>query len=406
MINFLFRFYKTNNEVLKEVRGTIESTTWIINNQFVEGIMNSIELTLADTQYWDILMECKNVFIVIENYNLSKQLSIRSFDNSKPEISLLKAKDCNLHIVGFEIKQASINKCEMFCANSNIYEVIYDLEDFQEFANGEMNEFIEKIELRNTNIQKLEIYKNVKSLVVSDSNVKQIESFSSQKKVLNINHLFLINTVLNSTMLNFNIDELNIEDSEIHILKFGTKSKIKKLTVVKSSIGSVYGCDIDTIELKDIETWKIIKNSAKCDQKEKLYYDACYTIAEIDGKNSNKVVDWFLRESIGYGYKPARALRFVIISIIGFGLLYSLIDLVLYFIAGNSVTDLKDFIYSCMNGFLKRIYFSGITFTTIGYGDITPSNILSKIIAVIEGCLGVSIFSLLIVSLTKRYIDN
>lgn len=174
----------------------------------------------------------------------------------------------------------------------------------------------------------------------------------------------------------------------------------------KSTIDYVYGCDYNTIESQNIESWKIVKNSAKCEENETLYFDTSYKIAEKEGQTKNKFLNWFLKESIGYGYKPGRAIRFVILTIVGFGLLYSVIDLVYYLINGYQVTNLKEFICNSMYGILKRVYFSGITFTTVGYGDITPTNIITKLLAVLEACLGVSIFSLLIYAITKRHLDN
>jgi hypothetical protein len=54
--------------------------------------------------------------------------------------------------------------------------------------------------------------------------------------------------------------------------------------------------------------------------------------------------------------------------------------------------------------FYDALYYSGITFTTIGYGDITPVNI-TKIFSVVEGLLGIAITSSFIVSLVRKYID-
>ena len=53
--------------------------------------------------------------------------------------------------------------------------------------------------------------------------------------------------------------------------------------------------------------------------------------------------------------------------------------------------------------FFEAFYFSVITFTTVGYGDITPIG-LSKLMAVIEVFCGIFIVPLFIVGLSRRYL--
>lgn len=52
----------------------------------------------------------------------------------------------------------------------------------------------------------------------------------------------------------------------------------------------------------------------------------------------------------------------------------------------------------------NSLYFSGVTFTTIGYGDIAPIE-LSRFMAFIEGILGILISSSFLVSLVRKYCD-
>jgi hypothetical protein len=55
-------------------------------------------------------------------------------------------------------------------------------------------------------------------------------------------------------------------------------------------------------------------------------------------------------------------------------------------------------------GILEALYFSGITFTTIGYGDLAPVG-WTRGLAVSEGLVGVLTVSAFLVSLVRRYCD-
>lgn len=96
------------------------------------------------------------------------------------------------------------------------------------------------------------------------------------------------------------------------------------------------------------------------------------------------IVSVFLSWLWGYGEKPRRITLAMAAGILFFGALQYSLD----GIPGN--------------GFWAHVYFSGITFLTIGYGDLVPVEPLPRFLAVVEGVVGITVLGMLIASWTKK----
>lgn len=96
----------------------------------------------------------------------------------------------------------------------------------------------------------------------------------------------------------------------------------------------------------------------------------------------------------GYGYAPGRILRFTILAIFFFGIIYSL--------APRQIISADD--YQTMNAIEKignSFYGSVCAFVTLGYsGNIVPQGVF-KFVAAIEAIIGAITMGFLVVSLTK-----
>lgn len=86
----------------------------------------------------------------------------------------------------------------------------------------------------------------------------------------------------------------------------------------------------------------------------------------------------------GYGERPWRLALFMTFNIVFFGALFHLVD------------PLPN------KTFWEHVYFSGITYLTIGYGDLAPQGALARLLAVFEGAAGIGTFGMLIASITKK----
>lgn len=75
------------------------------------------------------------------------------------------------------------------------------------------------------------------------------------------------------------------------------------------------------------------------------------------------------------------------------------------------IISLYAIIYYCFSllgqgrGFIDSLYFSIVTFATVGYGDITPQGSIAKMVAVSEISLGYMMGGLLVAILSKRVVS-
>lgn len=110
--------------------------------------------------------------------------------------------------------------------------------------------------------------------------------------------------------------------------------------------------------------------------------------AEGRGQGAGAVGAWLgsllLNWIWGYGERPGRMVLAIAVAIFAFGTIqYGL----------SAVPD---------TGWWGHVYFSGITFLTIGYGDLSPVGALARLVAVLEGVAGIATLGMLIASASKK----
>jgi hypothetical protein len=86
----------------------------------------------------------------------------------------------------------------------------------------------------------------------------------------------------------------------------------------------------------------------------------------------------------GYGERPWRLALVMIFNIVAFGSLLHWVD------------PLPD------KTWWEHVYFSGITYLTVGYGDLAPHSPVARLLSVICAAAGIGTFGLLIASVTKK----
>jgi len=205
------------------------------------------------------------------------------------------------------------------------------------------------------------------------------------------------------------LDLIEFDYSEINNIDWGN-SKIKK-RYFKNLKPPDHGLGFkDYIAL--METYISLKNQfnknglyndmswAYLKEKEslRLYYKQNIIHEEnINIRDRTKFFFKFLWEYIlfflfGYGEKPWHILGWSFLTIIIFGLIYKITNAI-----GSSLQDIDTGVT-----FWRSLYFSTITFTTVGFGDFHPLRDIPRIFVMTEAALGLFFYSLFVFTFGRR----
>lgn len=198
--------------------------------------------------------------------------------------------------------------------------------------------------------------------------------------------IFFESCILNSTL---KLDSL-IEPQTISF-----ENTVNNGRIFFNNFQKMYNAILESVnESKDINQLLMLKENFRS-IGEYTNEDICYSKYraiqnKLYEKNKFKKFGNFLTSWISdYGTKPARVFLFIIILILGFSIFYYLCPLISF---------------SNMDSFIDYIYISGITFFTVGYGDILPLNSTTKLAVLAEAFLGVATMSYFLVILSRKII--
>jgi hypothetical protein len=112
-------------------------------------------------------------------------------------------------------------------------------------------------------------------------------------------------------------------------------------------------------------------------------------------RNISKMVDLFC----GYGEQPLRVILFSIVLILVFALLYFFAGL--NFSGESLAFDPQASLWHNVKIYFTALYFSVVTFTTLGYGDLAPIGI-ARALAALEAFVGSFTLALFVVVFVKK----
>lgn len=218
------------------------------------------------------------------------------------------------------------------------------------------------------------------------------------------------------TFDNSSVRNLNIENSNISNWKFinsNTSGIIKNSSIKNIRIwGGQFIPVFENTEPENFGVWHSnFKNSKNFDRTYRALFKANNEIGNYKEANKFKILEldykrnsasgfwnkasWNIDKYFwGYGREPIAIILFSIISIAIFAIPMLLIpDQIMPYEKYRTLDNFEIFCYS--------YYYSATTFMTMGFSDISPVSILSKLIVTMEALLGFLSMGALIVTLTK-----
>lgn len=196
-------------------------------------------------------------------------------------------------------------------------------------------------------------------------------------------------------------DEINLDGSRIQstlllnlkqilTAKTGRFQKFRSKYDTPSKIETAFKGDYD----KAINTLFLLRENFRHIPTLSKEEDYCaYRLFNLHRRNSNVFFRWVYKRLFGYMLLPSRVLLTAAGIIAAFSVLYSLLPSEGLFLDNKAIEWPRDF--------LTSIYFSVVTFTTLGYGDIHPVGAL-RILSIIESLLGPFFVAMFTVALGRK----
>lgn len=416
MVQLLIEVKNKKSNEIKKVTLIMKENTIVISDQFFYD--NILDVNWFEDIYYigDIHIDCNQSTIIVEKFSLAESFCLFSFSDTQSHVSIMKCNNINLHLVGVDVKHLELEKGNILIADLNVGELYIDSSTFMIQEEDTLQEdFSNVIDVRRATIEKLIFHQSPKAIVFVESNIKEITGHKRGKKPFEIGLFSVYKSNVECIYIGDNIEKLQIQESYVKRLFFQSTTSVNVFENSNSDIYFVNECKKEMFQNPNIDTWQMIKQG---NHKKNLsvYSEAGFWHDKLQNfdyiskeksklkKISMYISDWFLRICNGYGYKPLNAVAFSVICIIGFGFLYSLIDLIFRL----PIEHLRISMVTVKSGFnwiFQNIYLSGISFTTIGFGEFGSPSWICRILMVFEGCLGVATLSLFVAALLKKYTE-
>jgi hypothetical protein len=158
-------------------------------------------------------------------------------------------------------------------------------------------------------------------------------------------------------------------------------------------VGCIYleGPEVDRAKAQYVfRTFKEVYKRAGDQDGAGLFYEREMDMKRALSKGTERLWHGALWALCGYGERPIRAIGTFLLCILAYAVAYTFLDV----IGPNGPID---------GDFWEALYFSAVTFTTLGYGDMRPDG-LARLLASTEALLGIFTISLFIFVFCRRMV--
>lgn len=157
------------------------------------------------------------------------------------------------------------------------------------------------------------------------------------------------------------------------------------------AVDSAKTCNIEKDELLNLvrNCWKQYEAAGLEIEASLMYVKEKELIREYADTKWKRILMYFYKGLSNYGESPLRVL--------GWGTLIILLCAVLYFVFGLNIPKSEDV------SVLAYLYYSVVTFTTLGYGDFSPLVGVSRFISAAQAILGLFFTSLFLVTFVRKF---
>ncbi|MCK8826452.1 potassium channel family protein [Natroniella acetigena] len=351
-------------------------------------------------------INCNRAILHIKGFNC---VTLTSSINNEPNLPYLKITNCNdsLQLTNLQIKRLDIENSNLRIIKSFINELNLGISNTFTSASQELKQKqLENLTtlIKHSRIKEFRIFIPQQQIEIKKS---QLDRLVIEYEVNSLNEINILqNSIINRFTLSSIINQLTIDNATISHLEFRKQCQIENFKAQRYSIYNSYNCLPSTISNKSLDSWKLVMDSAKARDNSSLHALAGFEYMKAKRRKLDtfryKIFYWLMELICGYGYKPFNTLVTGVIIWANFGLLFWFLTITTE--TGLSLPPIQ------AEGPTKSLYvlgyslyFSAITFTTTGYGDILPLGPLAKSLASIETVLGVVLLSIFIFALTERF---
>ena len=291
------------------------------------------------------------------------------------------------------VRNFKINNCKVqffsfnnsFCSNLSISNSsIYKLD----LVDCSMNDGVFGFSIEKSKLDKFSVIGTwLENIWMSDTQVKGFH-YIPKKFIHKYNQTYNIRTIyenIKSLRLAFESSGNEILASKFYYLEKQYKRKCFKLFVDDIGIRRKFGGPYWIIVINFFKKEYSFKNACMYIGWLNQYYFDLSRSREFHELIRDQLLSYISWLTWGYGEKPFR----IILNSVLLMLLFSFI----YFFSSNEMLS---------GNVVNSIYYSAITFTTLGYGDIVPKTDLLKLAAAIEAVLGAFSMGLIVAGYTIK----